>query len=202
MLQTNIAALISLLDDACHQSLDPPTQSQLVISGRHTTGRRGRPRIEVDRGFLEQALDLRGPTQIAPVVKCSARTIRRRALEHGLAQPGNPVFIHTVQEDGTHTRIHTSTTRQVSNISDEHLDQLMSELLEIFPNMGRSLIFGRFKSIGYHVPIQRITASYLRVHGTAGSFGVRAIHRRVYSVAGANSLWHHDGQHGEYTRGC
>lgn len=46
------------------------------------------------------------------------------------------------------------------------------------------------------MPRERIIESYLRVYGTPGVFGDRAIHRRVYTVAGANSLWHHDGQHG------
>ncbi|THH13742.1 hypothetical protein EUX98_g9686, partial [Antrodiella citrinella] len=49
---------------------------------------------------------------------------------------------------------------------------------------------------GHHVPRERLTLSYARVHGTPGIFGARTIHRRQYNVAGANSLWHHDGQHG------
>ena len=61
------------------------------------------------------------------------------------------------------------------------------------------MIFGRLKAAGHHVPVERIAASYLRVRGTPGSFSGRTIHRRVYKVAGANSLWHHDGQHGKYS---
>ena len=61
------------------------------------------------------------------------------------------------------------------------------------------MLFGRLKAAGYHVPVERIAASYLRVHGAPGSFGGRAVHRRAYHVAGANSLWHHDGQHGKPT---
>jgi hypothetical protein len=58
------------------------------------------------------------------------------------------------------------------------------------------MLKGHLKADGYRVPRARIAASYLRVHGSPGSFGARFIHRTPYNVAGANSLWHHDGQHG------
>ncbi|KAJ7796811.1 hypothetical protein B0H14DRAFT_2390310, partial [Mycena olivaceomarginata] len=61
---------------------------------------------------------------------------------------------------------------------------------------GRSMISGRLKAAGHRVPRDRIAACYLRIHGTPGHFGAHFIHRTPYHVAGANSLWHHDGQHG------
>ena len=42
----------------------------------------------------------------------------------------------------------------------------------------------------------RVRDSLERVSGVPGTFGGRRVHRRRYQVAGANSLWHHDGQHG------
>ena len=42
----------------------------------------------------------------------------------------------------------------------------------------------------------RVRGSLARVSGVPGTFGGWRVHRRRYQVAGANSLWHHDGQHG------
>lgn len=72
----------------------------------------------------------------------------------------------------------------------------MGEILEVFPNFGRRMLAGCLHTMGHNVPRDRITASYLRVHGAPALFGDRSIERREYFVAGANSLWHHDGQHG------
>lgn len=47
------------------------------------------------------------------------------------------------------------------------------------------------------VSISHIFRSYAHVHGTPGAFSHQTIHHKVYSVPGANSLWHHYGQHGQ-----
>ncbi|KAJ7652876.1 hypothetical protein B0H17DRAFT_1214857, partial [Mycena rosella] len=62
-LQQSITAMVSQLDEARHLSSDPPEGPNLVVSHRVTTG--GRPRIEIDPGFLAQALDLRGTSHLA-----------------------------------------------------------------------------------------------------------------------------------------
>jgi hypothetical protein len=113
-----------------------------------------------------------------------------------LVEPGARVYTDTTRTDGTVVRTYASTSRPVSTLTDEELDVLMTSILEIFPDFGRRMLMGRLKADGHHVPRARVTASYLRVHGSPGRFGVRFIHRRPYRVAGANSLWHHDGQHG------
>lgn len=195
-MQRSIASIVQHLDDACHVSSDPPPQQHLVVATRTSTGRRGRPKIQISAQFLEQALQLRGPTHIAPAVGCSARTVRRRALEAGLVHPGPPVLQTVRHADGTVTRTTTSTSRAFTDLTDEELDRRVSSALEDFPRIGRSMLRGVLTSSGIHVPVRRIAQSFLRVHGTPGVFGGRAIHRKVYSVAGANSLWHHDGQHG------
>jgi hypothetical protein len=189
--------MVNALDQACHQSSDPPDGPMLIVSHTTKSRRRGRPRIEIDPAFLSQALDLRGPSHISSVLHCSSRTVRRRALEGGLVSPGHPVYLDHILPDGTTGRVYTSSTRPVSTLTDDQLDQLVTSILEIFPRFGRRMLTGRLKDSGHHVPRDRLTASYLRVHGSPGSFGDRSIHRKVYHVAGANSLWHHDGQHGE-----
>ena len=71
-----------------------------MLFRRVRTGRRGRPRVEIDTQFLGAALELHGPTGIAPEVGCSLRAIRRVALRAGLVQPGAPVFQDTVDAEG------------------------------------------------------------------------------------------------------
>lgn len=86
----------------------------------------------------------------------------------------------------------------VSRITDQELDGLLVSILQSFPTYGRRMIAGHLTTFDhYRVHGERIRASYRRVHGTPGVFGGRRIHRRRYKVPGANSLWHHDGQHGK-----
>lgn len=190
--------MVNDLDNACHRSNDLPEAPSIVASSRPRTGRVGRPRVEIARAILEQGLQNRPSTEIGRVLGCSARTVRRRALEAGIALPGDVVRNTTVQADGSTSHTYTSSTRAVSTLTDEELDAAVREILEVFPQFGRSMLKGRLKAAGHNVPRARLAASYLRVHGAPGVFGGRAVHRKVYSVAGANSLWHHDGQHGTF----
>lgn len=196
VLQTSITDMVEALEDACLQSADPPQVAPLIITHRQPQGKNGRPRVEVDETFLAFALQLRGPAGVASELGCSARTIRRRALEQGLVQPGAPVYVDQTQADGTMHRVWSSNNPSSSDISDEELDGEMANILQIFPNFGRRMISGHLLSHGIQVVRERIRASYLRVHGAPAIFGDRQIRRRVYSVPGVNSLWHHDGQHG------
>ncbi|KAK6977130.1 hypothetical protein R3P38DRAFT_2560206 [Favolaschia claudopus] len=176
--------------------MDPPDAAPLTVAHRVRTGRRGRPRVEIDPQFLSAALDLRGPIGIAPEIGVSARTVRRAALRAGLVQPGAPVFQSRTNEQGQVEVVHTSTAPPVSVISDADLDQLVASTLEVFPQFGRRMIRGHLKSQGYRIPRDRITASYLRVHGAPAIFGDRQISRKKYRVPGPMSLAHLDGQHG------
>ncbi|KAJ7780657.1 hypothetical protein DFH07DRAFT_437971 [Mycena maculata] len=169
ILQTSISEMVVALDLACHESMDPPDGAPLVVARRVRTGRRGRPRVEIDEQFLSAALDLHGPTGIAPELGVSSRTVCRVALRTGLVEPGAPVFQSRVNAEGIVERVHTSTTPPVSVISDAELDQLIALTLEIFPQFGRQMIRGHLKSQGYRVPRERITASYLRVPAIFGN---------------------------------
>lgn len=163
------------------------------------TGRRGRPRKEIDPNILEIALtEHRGPTHLAPVFNCSSRTVRRRALDYNIVEPGAPVYVtYEDPETGEILRLYRSSTAPMSQISDDELDDIMRRILRVFPAFGRRMIRGHLESLGVRIPRERLRESYERVNGIPqGLSGNRAVGRRVYRVAGPNSLWHHDGQHG------
>lgn len=67
--------MIECLRAAEDKAMDPPAPG-LQVSCR-VKGRVGRPRVEIDRNFLQNALQVRGPYQLGQVMKCSPRTIRR-----------------------------------------------------------------------------------------------------------------------------
>ncbi|KAJ7786755.1 hypothetical protein B0H14DRAFT_2400263, partial [Mycena olivaceomarginata] len=118
-LQRSITTMVQQLDETRHLSSDPPDGPHLVVSQRVSTG--GWPRIEIDPTFLAEALQLRGGHHLAQVFRCSPRTVRHRALAYGLAEPGQRVYTDTAQPDGTVARVYTSSTRQVSAITDAEL---------------------------------------------------------------------------------
>ncbi|KAG6906726.1 hypothetical protein DXG01_012416 [Tephrocybe rancida] len=193
----SVQQMIEYLQEASRLSLDPPEAPFHSLTSTVSTGQPGRPRIEIDSNILTLGLELRGPTHLAQVFNCSSRTIRRRALELGIVTPGEPVYVDYEHEDGTIHRIYRSSAGASSTLNDDSLDEIMSYILEAFPSFGRRMIDGHLKHLGHHIPRSRIQASYQRVCGVPRNrFGPRRIQRRVYSVAGPNALWHHDGQHG------
>lgn len=198
ILQSSLVTMIDGLNRAKQLSSDPSDGPAISISHRQSNGKRGRPRVYIEPHFLSFALGIRGPTGLAPAIGCHPKTIRRRALENGLVHAGAPVYQDTSLPDGTIQCTWTSSAPAISRISDDYsaLDFEVAGILELFPRFGRAMIAGVLQARGYRVPRDRIEASYRRVHGSPAIFGDRRIIRRVYSVPGVNSLWHHDGQHG------
>ncbi len=196
-LQVSIERMVADLDAACHQSVDPPDRPSIPVIQEVKTGKAGRPTKLIERTFLQYAMEMRGPTQIAKLLHCSPRTVRRAALPYGLVPPAPPVLRTVTHDDGTTTRIHTSSTAPVSQLTDSALDAEVRDILTVFPNFGRVMIAGRLAAQGHRVPDARVRESYLRVRGAPPVFGRRRIVRKKYHVPGPNSLWHHDGQHGE-----
>ncbi|KAH9918454.1 uncharacterized protein B0H18DRAFT_912789, partial [Fomitopsis serialis] len=162
-LRLGVSNMVEVLDEAVHRSSDPPAGPPIVIAERVRTGRRGRPRVEINPSFLETGLQMRGPLGLAPVFSCSSRTVRRRALEHNLVEPGAPVIQQVTDASGTVTRTHTSTTPPVSTLSDGELDTVVSSILAVFPNFGRRMLAGCLRSQGHRVPRTRLLAAYVRL---------------------------------------
>jgi hypothetical protein len=187
------------LQEASLRSRDPCPPDQPTLYHKVYTGRPGRPRHAIDPQLLESVFNEhhRGPTFLAPRVGCSSRTVRRRALENGIAEPGPPVYVEYEDEDtGVKLRWYTSSTPAMSTLTDDELDEFVASVLRIFPFFGREMIDGQLRHHGHRVPRERLRASYERVMGLPAQFFGRRIERRRYRVAGPNSLWHHDGQHG------
>lgn len=198
-LKASVRDMIIELDNAAHRSSDPYNGPPVPVVAKVKTGRRGRPRHEINPDFLRHALEMGTQADITTAVHSSARTVWRCILEQRLRDPGVTPFTVEVDDNGGLTQVHHVQPRVDATLSDDALDRLVARTLQDFPNLGRSMIRGVLKSGGHDIPTKRITASYTRVHSTGGRFGRRAIHRHEYNVPGANPLWHHDGQHGLYT---
>lgn len=199
-MKQSVDSMVEELDLACHRSTDSPDGPPIVVIQRLSTKRRGRPKVHIDTIFLEEALALRGPSGVATALNCSSRTVRRRALELGLAMPGAPVVTTTTQPDGNVTQTYNAPPTgpaAAPAITDAQLDAKVREVLTVFPSFGRVMLAGHLTACGMRVRRDRLRASYIRVHGSPVAWGNRVIHRRRYKVAAANSLWHHDGQHGQ-----
>lgn len=191
--------MIEALDHATTASSDLPDATPPALGQRIMTGRPGRPRIHVDPAALA-GLNVGRTTrpQVAAHFQCGTRTIRRRLVENQLSPPGPPVYDQEVNGDGTITRTYyPGVSSDLAQMTDPELDELMLQIHTQFPAFGRRMIDGYLLQMGQRVPRSRVLTSYARVVGPSErTFAPRRLFRRVYSVPGPNSLWHHDGQHG------
>lgn len=189
--------IVRLLDEAIFEANEPADEPPLQVTQFIRTGRRGRPRLEINPTFLGSALQTRGPQYIGPLLHCSSRTVRRRALESGLVEPQPPVFSTIEGEHGQPVVLHTTSTRPVSSMTDDELMEYIVRCRQIFPTVGVRIIRADLVNHGHRVPLKRVSETLRRLEGAPADFGIRPIQRRVYRVAGPNALWHHDGQHGK-----
>jgi hypothetical protein len=200
IITSSVERMIQALDEAMATSSDFPDAPPLIFGERVASGEPGRPAINIRPEDLAQLTTGRiTHEQVALIYNCSTRTIRRRLLDYGLSSPGPAVYVDEPQPDGTVIRTCSAGVRSdLSSLTDDELDQIMLSIYEQFPSFGRRMIDGYLLQLGERVPRQRVINSYLRVIGPSTStFATRRIQRRVYSVPGPNSLWHHDGQHGK-----
>ena len=75
--QNKLSGMLKSLDDAKHQSADPPDAPALVVASKIYSGQPGRPRLEIDQNFLQHALQHCGPSDLAEIFNCSRCTIVR-----------------------------------------------------------------------------------------------------------------------------
>ncbi|KAJ6463632.1 hypothetical protein C8R47DRAFT_992590 [Mycena vitilis] len=105
-----------------------------------------------------------------------------------------PVQLPSAVEDLAPPQV-ASYTGPLSNLSDDELDLLLLRLRSHFRRAGLGMLDGMLRRLGHRVPRERVRQSLLRIDPVRRIFERIRIRRRVYSVPGPNSLWHHDGQH-------
>ncbi|KAJ3502998.1 hypothetical protein NLJ89_g8633 [Agrocybe chaxingu] len=140
IMQASIPRMLDDLQQAKFQSADLPDAEPVSAVHYERTGKRGRPKAIIAPEILEPSYNMRGPTELSEVFGVSARTVRRRALEHRIVEPGNPVYVDLFQDDGSCLRFYTSSTASHSTLSDEDLDHVMVQILNTFPTFGRHLV--------------------------------------------------------------
>ena len=131
--------------------------------------RRGHPRLDVGQGLLKYLLHLEfSCLQIADVLGVSLSTIRRRMNEFGF-----------------------SVTTLYSNITDQELDSLVSQIKEELPNCGSRLMHGHLLNRGHRITQARVREALHQVdpEGVAIHWS-SVVQRRKYAVASPLSLWH------------
>ena len=193
-------SMVDALETAVTVSADRPDVPPVQFGGTLPSETTGRRKFDIRPEHLAMLSTGRTTHQaIADLYQCSARTIRRRLLDYGLSTPGPPVYVDEVRVDGSIRRVYSAgRSSDLSQMSDNELDNVMLTIYEQFPSFGHRMIDGYLMALGERVPRRRILESYHRVIGLpVSTFGNRRIQRRVYSVPGPNYLWHHDGQHGE-----
>ena len=185
------------LFNAAAASNDTPDGPSVEVTDFKPKGRRGRPRKNIDKTFLQHALGVRNKTRIGAAIGCSSRTVRRRAIDHGLEREGVSVFTTVPQPDGSTSRVWQASGPMQNEVMDDNtLDHHVADVLQAMPELGRAMVMGNLKAKGIKVSRAQVQKSIERVQGLPAQFGRRRLQRRVYSVPGVNSLWHHDGNHG------
>ncbi|KAG8921378.1 hypothetical protein FRC01_000283 [Tulasnella sp. 417] len=222
-LQSNIAVLQGEVGVAHRVAVDQSHQGIPTVVEYIYTGRRGRPRIHIDPSFLQWAYAFRGTSGISDFLSISRSTVRTSLLDYGIAEPGLYPFAtipnvdgpdledqdghnysplvpleadnQDIQEPAASSNAPTLSSR-ISGWSDDELDEGIIRIRVHFPKAGIAMLHGMLRTLGQHVPKERIRRSLLRVDPVRRVFERLRIRRRTYEVPGPNALWHHDGQHG------
>ena len=194
--------MLDALDASVATAQDDLIRDPIPVA--HAEERRGRSRIEIDVNWLTYASQGMTLKDIADEVGCSARTVRRRMLEHNLAEPAPPVIRTVVQPNGIVTKEWhpTGPTRFHFKNNPEELEELVRSIVRQYSNYSAGFVKGALRSQGYRVAREDVRVSLRNVRGVQARFVNRPIERRVYSVPEVNSLWHHDGNHSKWLFWC
>ncbi|KAM6495102.1 hypothetical protein JOM56_009725 [Amanita muscaria] len=163
-LEGSLAKMLDSLQAAERNALEPANPG-VQVSFR-VAGVRGRPRVEINKNYLEHVLDIRGPYELTDVFKCSARTIRRRAVEYGLRGPGLAPFLNEELPDGSLARWWVSSGKRArSAISGNAmaLETVVASVLATFPGYGRCKVDGALRAQGIRVPRDSLIAAIQRL---------------------------------------
>lgn len=138
------------------------------------TGKRGRPRKEIDEAYLREAM-------------ASNRHISQTRLASALG-----IHRHSVRRNLTSY----SFKRKFSALTDEQLDIIVRAYKQAKPDSGMRYLIGFLRSHNLNVQKQRVYDSLRRVDGLGAALRQRkTIRRREYHSSRPNALWHCDGHH-------
>ena len=199
--------------------LDRSHHGQPQVMHMVRTGNRGRPRISIDPVFLQWAYAHQSTSGIARFLNVNRDTVCNALLDYGIAEPqdaplfGSPAgtspsgssddlldpeipqpgslpsnILNYAAEQPT-----LSFTRPLSGMTDGELDNILVHLRSHYRRAGISMLDGMLRRLGHHLPQECIHASLIRIDPIQHVFQRIWIRRRVYSVPGPMSLWHHDG---------
>ena len=137
-------------------------------------GRVGRPRLDVSKEQLEYLLAMGfSGLEISNAIGVSLSTVRRRMTQYGLT-------IGSLYSD----------------ITDQDLDSIVSQIKVLFPNCGFRMMQGHLFNQGHRISQARIRESLQRIDPDGVAIRWSAtIERRTYRVQSPLSLWHLDGCH-------
>lgn len=139
-------------------------------------GPAGQPRMALSSDYLNHLLELNVCVPfIARLLGVSKRTVHRRMAEFNL-----------------------SVKALYSAVTDEELDQCVSELISRQPNSGYLMMKALLKVRGYSVQYERVRASMHRFDTIAvinRMVHIGCLTRHTYSVPGPQALMHIDTNH-------
>ena len=145
------------------------------LTSANSVGGPGRPKIDIDRTWLKDALSRShniSLERLSKTLQISERTLRTRINEYGLR------------------------TQRFDTISDDDLDRLLRNFKQHRPSSGRRYAIGHLRSLGYSIQRSRVEESLRRIDGLGRVLRRhQQIVHREYRVPRSNFLWHIDGHH-------
>ena len=158
-----------IFEDSQRSTFTAPSSLNDRLSTVARNGLVGRPRLQIlqqELQTLHNNADFRW-ADIRRVLGISGRTLRRRRHEFGL-----PVGVG----------------ENFSDVSNNDLDEYVTEILEVTPSAGQRLIEGGLR--GFRIQCHRIQDSIRRVDPVLRNLrAAQQIIRRVKSVPYPNALW-------------
>ena len=137
----------------------------------------GRPAFDIPKETLKLYLSYRFTNaMIAEMLGVSGKTVSRRLKEFGLREE----------------------IPKYTDITNEDLDKIVSEIYKDFPNCGIRRMKGFLCARGIYLQWERVRSALWRIDPNGillRSIQLNLIHRRQYHVPGPLSLWHLDGNH-------
>lgn len=136
-------------------------------------------------------------SQAPEFVQGSSRDHLPERIQYSPQNNSLPDFNQDLSDDQDTVFESSSLPGYLSNITNSDLDSVLSGFREDFPRAGIRILSGMLRGVDLIVSQQRVGESLRRIDPVERIFDRVRLRRRGYQVPGPNSLWHHDGQHGE-----